>query len=294
MNQNTVSNLLSEHRLSNSSLDFLESIKFQDFHIDTPERFEIISYVNNSPDFAKKIFESYYEVGFCETFDLKTSISKSDKFLNLKKINEGRKSIRKFSEEPISFETLSNFLQLFYTITGEETKYMQGETLIRKTRNIASGGSMYPTEIFLINNKINDLPKGAYRYNVYSFQLELINKVETEQEMNELHKILMKTEGKSATTDFQNASAFIVFTSVLNKHSFKYQDFGLVLSLIEMGEFIHSAYLASSALDLACCTYGGLLNDKMNDYLDLKNPLHLPLTYMAIGNQNISNDDIKS
>jgi len=287
MNQNTVSNLLSEHRLSDSSLDFLENIKFQEFHTDTPDRFEIISYVNNSPDMAKKIFESYYEVGFCETFDLKTSATNTDKYLKLKEINEGRKSIRKFSDEPISMEVLSNFLQLFYSITGEESKYMQGEELIRKTRNIASGGSMYPTEIFLFNNKIKEIPLGIYRYNVYNFQLELINKTETEQEVNDFYKILMKTEGKNTTTDFDNASAFIIFTTVLNKHSFKYQDFGLLLSLIEIGEFIHAGYLATSALEIACCTYGGMINDKMNQYLDLKNPLHLPLTYMAIGNQNI-------
>ncbi|MGQ7854390.1 SagB/ThcOx family dehydrogenase [Pedobacter sp. WC2501] len=292
MNQETLSNLLSEHRLSNSSLDFLETIKFQEFHKDTPERFEIISYVNNSPDMARKIFESYYEVGFCDTYNLKTSDKKTEKQINLEKINEQRQSIRKFSSEPVSQEILGDFFRLFYTITGEEIKSMREQTLVRKKRNIASGGSMYPTEIFMINNKITELPKGAYRYNVFNFQLELIHKIETEEEMHELHKILMKTEGKSTTTDFENASVFLIFTSVLNKHSFKYQDFGLALSLIEIGEFIHAAYLASSALDIACCTYGSMINDKMSAYLDLKNPLHIPLTYMAIGNkvQEVAND----
>lgn len=286
MNQNTVSNLLSEHRLSDSSLDFLELIKFQDFHIETPDRFEIITYINNSPYFAKKTFESYYEVGFCETFPLKTSRSKSDKYLNFIQINKDRKSTRKFSNIPISFKNLSEFLQLLYRITGEETKNVQGHNIIRKRRNIASGGSMYPTEVFIINNKIEQLPKGAYRYNIYNVELELVHKTENEQDMSEVYKLFMKKDSKSSTIDFENASAFIVFTSILNKHSFKYKDFGLVLSLVEIGEFIHSGYLAASVLDLACCAYGGLINDKMNKYLDLRNPLHLPIIYMALGNKD--------
>lgn len=284
MNQETLINLLSEHRLSDCSMDFLETIKFQDYHVEAPERFDIIAYVNNSKDMAKKIFDSYYEVGFCETFDLKISESVSDKFSKLKEINDRRKSTRKFSKEPISLEVLSDFLQLFYCITGEEVKNMYGDNLVRKTRNIASGGSMYPTEIFLINNRIEGIPQGAFRYNVYQFQLELIQQVTKKGEMDEIHKILMKTDGKNTTIDFENASAFVVFTSVLNKHSFKYRDFGLALSFMEIGEFVHAAYLASSAVDIACCTYGGIINDKMNSYLNLKNPLHLPLTYMAIGN----------
>ena len=282
MKQKTVSNLLSEHRLSNSTLDFLELIKSQEYHLDTPEDFEIISHVNNSPDMIKKIFGSYYEVGFCETFDLNTSSTKTEEFMHFDSINKKRKSIRSFGEMPITFENLSNFLKLFYSITGEEEFKFKDEKIIRQTRNIASGGAIYPTEIFIINNRIEEIPKGAYRYNVYTFQLECILKLETETEMQEFYKLLRVTEG-STSIDYINASAFILFTSVLNKHSFKYQDFGVVLSLLEMGEFIHSAYLAAATTNMGCCLYGGILSDKINKFLDLKNPLHFPVVSMALG-----------
>ena len=144
---------------------------------------------------------------------------------------------------------------------------------------------MYSTEIFFVNNKMLEIPKGVYRYNVYTFQLELIKEIKTEEEMNNLYLIFMKTPGKNQTTDFENASGFVIFSSIFNKHSFKYKDFGILLSLVENGEFIHAAYLACAALEIGCCIYGGLLSDKMNDYLDLRNPLHLPLTYMTIGNK---------
>jgi SagB-type dehydrogenase family enzyme len=285
MNQETILNLYSEHRLKDSTLDFLQSLKFLKYQMETPEKFELISYVNNSPDAIKKIFNSYYESGFCETFSLKKSENFSQKYEFFSKINNERKSTRKFSEIPMSFIDLSDFLNVFYSITGTEEINLKNEKVHRKTRNIASGGSLYPTEIFIINNKINDLPIGAFRYNVYNSELELIKDFNKEDNIILFNEAMMKSDNNSTSIDYNNASFFIIFSSVINKHSFKYQDFGVALSLIEIGEFIHSAYLSSSALDLGCCAYGGFLNNKMSALLELSNPLHLPLICMAVGNK---------
>lgn len=285
MNQEKVLNLFSEHRLKDSSLDFLESLKFLKYQMETPEKFELISYVNSSPEIIKKIFNSYYETGFCETFSLKKSNSVSQKHQSFKVINRERKSTRKFSEIPMSFVDLSDFLSVFYSITGNEEINLKGEKVLRKTRNIASGGSLYPTEIFIINNKIKDIPIGAFRYNVYNSELELIKDFKDEENRILFYEAMMKSDNNSTSIDYENASFFIVFSSVINKHSFKYQDFGIALSMIEIGEFIHSAYLSSSALDYGCCAYGGFLNNKMSELLELSNPLHLPLICMAVGNK---------
>ena len=285
MNQEKVLNLFSEHILKDSSLDFLESLKFLKYQMETPEKFELISYVNSSPEIIKKIFNSYYETGFCETFSLKKSNSVSQKHQSFKVINRERKSTRKFSEIPMSFVDLSDFLSVFYSITGNEEINLKGEKVLRKTRNIASGGSLYPTEIFIINNKIKDIPIGAFRYNVYNSELELIKDFKDEENRILFYEAMMKSDNNSTSIDYENASFFIVFSSVINKHSFKYQDFGIALSMIEIGEFIHSAYLSSSALDYGCCAYGGFLNNKMSELLELSNPLHLPLICMAVGNK---------
>jgi SagB-type dehydrogenase family enzyme len=285
MNQTKISNLFSEHRLKDSTLEFLESTKFLKHHLDTPEKFELISYVNNNPETIKKIFNSYYETGFCETISLVSSNNITEKQNNFLKINQERKSTRKFSEIPVSFNILSDFLKSFYSITGNEEFTFKNEVVNRKIRNIASGGSLYPTEIFIINNKIKELPTGAFRYNVHNSELELIKNFNIGENKKLFYEAMMKTENNKVTMDMENTSFFIIFSSVINKHSFKYQDFGVVLSLIEIGEFIHSAYLTSSALDIGCCAYGGFLNNKMSELLELSNPLHLPLICMAVGNK---------
>jgi SagB-type dehydrogenase family enzyme len=285
MNHDIALNFYSDARLSSVALDFLEHIKFQPYNLQTYDKFELINFVNNDIQLLKKIFSSNFEVGFCETIDLVKSTNNTELYDNFLKINQLRKSIRKYSETPITFSELSDFLNLFYSITGNEEINFNGETLNRKIRNIGSGGSLYPTEIYVINNRIEEIKKGAYHYNVVNNQLELITEFDEEIKKN-FFKLIMHDENRKSTIDFDNTSVFIVFTSVINKLSSKYQDFGVALSLIEVGQFVHSAYLSAATLDLACCPFGGILNDNMRDFLEINNSLHYPVMCMSIGKKN--------
>lgn len=285
MNRQTAANLFSEHRLSEATLAFLETVKFQPFHLENAKRFEIIDYVNRSPSIVEKIFNSEYQTGFHESVRL-LPLNRSDQLVNaLEKINLKRRSNRRFSPEKLSFAELSDFLSLFYSITGEEKVNLRGKTLTRRVRNIASGGGIYATEIFLAIDKVAQLRPGIYRYNVYDAKLECYIVFDSADKLEEFYSILMVDKNKKSEIDYKNTAAFIIFTAILNKHAFKYRDFGVILSLVEVGAFIHSAYLSAAALDISCCAYGGMLNDKMNDFLGLKNDLHYPLMYMSIGNR---------
>ncbi|PTT22985.1 dehydrogenase, partial [Chryseobacterium sp. HMWF028] len=147
MNIEKANNLFSEHRLSSSTLDFIENIKFLNYQVDAPEKFEVITYVNYNPEITKKIFNSYYEVGLCPTFPIKGSEEISEEYNILKDINSQRKSIRKYNNTSISYEKLGDFLKLFYSITREEEITLRNdERVTRKIRNIASGGGMYSCE----------------------------------------------------------------------------------------------------------------------------------------------------
>lgn len=282
MRQEDILNLLAEHQLSTSTLDFLDQIKFKRYDRESRDKFNLISYINSNPKLQKRIHEACYDVGFCPTFSLPSVLHPSAAFVALNKLNKRRKSSRVFAPEPLTLQDISGFLQLFYTLTGCEIVNFKGTEITKYSRNIASGGALYPTEIYLINHRIQELPFGAYRYNVVDFTLELIKPLETKESMNEFYEVIMKTS--TAAIDFEQTSAFVVFSSVLNKHSFKYKDFGVVLSLIEIGEFVHAAYLAGAALELGCCAFGGVLSNQLNELLELKSKLHQPFLCMAIGN----------
>ena len=289
MTHEEILNLLSEHQLSMSTLDFLEQVKFKKYDIETLDKFTLIAHVNNNPSLQKKIHNSYYEMGFCPSFPLLFTRNPSPSFLSLDRLNKKRKSTRTFTERILSFQEISSFMQLFYTLTGCETVDFKGTTITRHRRNIASGGALYPTEIHLVNHRNEELPLGVYRYNVIDFKLEQIQAFDTQEKKEGFYTAIMHSS--TGAIDYDHATAFLVFSSILNKHSFKYKDFGVVLSLLELGEFVHAAYLAAAALDIGCCSFGGFLNNQMHQLLELKNGLHQPFLCMAIGTKKGEEDE---
>lgn len=276
-------NVLSAHQLSEHTLDFLNSIKFKKYDKESRDKFKRMAYINNSPEMMKKIMDAKYEMGFCETYVLHSIPFSSQKARCLAELNQERKSVRRFGNDPINLNQVSAFFNLFYTLTGQEEFDFKGVSLTQMKRNIASGGSLYPTEIYFVNHRITELPLGVYHYNVFTFSLELIRALPTAAEWDFFFEIIMKAD--SSSIDFDQASAFVIFSSVFNKQSFKYQDFGVALSLVEVGEFIHAAYLALAALELRGCAFGGFLSKEMHQFLALKNSLHQPLFCIAIGDQ---------
>ena len=283
MTQEDILNLLAEHQLSTSTLDFLNQIKFKRYDRESMDKFNLIAFVNNHPKLQKKIHESRYDMGFCQSFSLPLTTNPSPSFLGLDQLNKKRKSTRVFAEEPLTLQDISSFLQLFYTLTDCEIINYKEIEITKYSRNIASGGGLYPTEIHLINHRMEGLPLGIYRYNVIDFSLELIKPLDTAEAMNAFYEVIMKTP--NGVIDFEQTSVFVVFSSILNKQSFKYKDFGVVLSLIEIGEFVHAAYLAVAALDMGCCSFGGFLSNQLNQLLELKSDLHQPFLCMAVGNK---------
>ena len=285
MKSDTISNILSEHRLTDKALEFLNGIKFEEYHLETLNKFEIIQHVNNSPNLVRKILGSQMETGFCDTFKIKPN-DNSESFKSFEALNNKRKSIRQYSGEEMSFEQLSNFLHLFYIITGSEEFEVHGEKMNRTRRNIASGGSLYPTEVYIACLNIKDLPPGVYRYNVFQGELESIIYLDSEDKKEKFYSSIMHKEGRKANIDFDNANFYLLFTSVINKQSFKYEDFGLFLSFVEIGEFIHSAYLSAAQTNLGCCPFGGILHDQTQQLLKIKNSLHKPFVAMSFGTIN--------
>ncbi|SHI49855.1 hypothetical protein SAMN05443429_10256 [Cruoricaptor ignavus] len=89
--------------------------QFLEYQIESPEKFEIITYVNQNPNIYKKIFNSQYETRICRTFPLCLPEMKSEDYIHLKNINNRRKSIRKYSQEALSYSDLSDFLSIFYS-----------------------------------------------------------------------------------------------------------------------------------------------------------------------------------
>lgn len=173
--------------------------------------------------------------------------SKLNKIL-LKDVLYQRKSLREFSNKPLSLEKLSDLL--FYSSGIRKiTPVMQGN------RFYPSGGSRYPLETYLISQN-SELPVGVYHYNVRSHSLEILLLF---KKFNYRKYLNQEFIGKAA--------CIIIQTACFERTTGKYRDRGYRHVIMEAGYLGQNIYLLSAALNLACCGIGGCLDDELNKLL---------------------------
>ena len=76
---------------------------------------------------------------------------------------EGRRSVRDYTDEPLSLEELGQLLWA-----------MQGITSPHGGRAAPSAGGTYPLEVFVVSGAVTGVPPGAYRYGPASHDLTLV------------------------------------------------------------------------------------------------------------------------
>lgn len=266
--------IFSTHQLSDEALEFLEQIQWKEWELARTDRFDRMSLFTENPNVVKEISDADHSRGF-STIKLNKPLLNNKNQNGLIKLNNDRNSERIYLKKNIiSKQEFSNFMSMFYTITSETNIT---KNLVIKKRNIASGGGIYSNDIYIIIKKIEDIEEGIYHYNVHKESIEFIKKYEDLK----LQKYLFCEN--NSMVDYENSNAIIIICPIFNKHTVKYKNFGIVLSLIETGSLIQSAYLAATNLKLGTCAYGGMLNKKLREYLEINNPLQIPLIYITLG-----------
>src|ERR1700761_3598765 len=75
-----------------------------------------------------------------------------------------RRSARQFSGEPISLEQLSRLLHFSYGVTDQRNRY----------RAVASGGALYPLELYVVSSRVDGLAPGVYHYDPALHSLDIV------------------------------------------------------------------------------------------------------------------------
>lgn len=244
---------LYEQGLSDYALDYLEASKSQ--ISDSSTYSERLLAIMNNEHIMEQVINHTSELGYSEVVALPqaTMPPLAEK---LAELNQRRCSTRKYVPTGLTLPEVAQLLRLTYTVTAHGD--MQRGT--SPSRNIASGGGLYPVDLYYISRRTHGLRPGVYHYQVSNQTLErlpgLDDPADLEQQVNEAFFLEHK-----ADMDYQNASGYLVLGGVLNRVCFKYLDRGLRYALIDAGAIIHSAYLASTALKIACCSMGGYNDD---------------------------------
>lgn len=270
-------NYLYDPGLSEQALDFLESSKVRAY--DAAEYSQRLNTVMGNPYFMEHIAQHTTELGFCETVALPpASPAAGEAAQQLAHLNQARRSRRSYGPAGLTLAQVSDLLRLAYCVT-DTTNLQAG---LPPTRNIASGGGLYPIDVYYVSRNTQGLRQGIYHYNLTLECLERLPGHEDAQAFEQTLSTAFFTEQK-VDMDYRTASGYLVLGGVLNRSCFKYLDRGVRFALLDAGALTHSIYLASTALHIGCCGMGSYDDDLANQLIGFQGSAQQVLGIVVIG-----------
>ncbi|WEV40755.1 SagB/ThcOx family dehydrogenase [Lactobacillus sp. ESL0681] len=209
--------------------------------------YKTIDYFNNEQTAAKEMaVGKYAEVNTDETIKLR--LKRNSFKSTIQGLLNNRKSTRKYIPIKLSFEKFSELMSLVCD-TKRTAKY--GD-LIVPTRGYASGGGLYPIDIYLLAVNVSKVDRGWYKLQPHSFSLKQISKINT------IDKDIIGVDINLPEVAF---ALFYVFN--FSKSYPKYGESSLNFALIETGEISELIDLGASDLSLGSCQVGGFNKNKI-------------------------------
>jgi SagB-type dehydrogenase family enzyme len=173
-----------------------------------------------------------------------------------------RRSIRTYSEEPLTIADLSQLLWAAQGITSPEG-----------FRTAPSAGALYPLEIYVVAGEIRDLAPGIYRYRPRSHALLLITAGDKRDALYAaaLHQLPVR-----------EAPVDIVIAAVPERITGKYGERGIVYIYLEAGHAAENICLQSVPLNLGTVPIGAFEDTEVKKILGL-GETELPVYIIPVG-----------
>lgn len=185
----------------------------------------------------------------------------------LERLIAARRSTRRYTGEALTREELSRLLLYTYG------KPVAG----RGQRPVASGGALYPLELYVVPLNVEGLERGwVYHYNADQHKLDIVRR---EDRWEEFRRAVWLDDME----DVNKISALLIVTAVFARCTTKYLDRGYRLVLMEAGEVGHNLALLAASHGLGACLLGGFLDDQLSKLLDIDGLDEAPLLPVVLG-----------
>ena len=169
-----------------------------------------------------------------------------------------RRSVRSYSDEPLSVQEISQLLWAAQGITNE-----------RGYRTSPSGGALYPLETYLVVGNARGLSDGIYRYIPRGHSLEVIQSGDKRSELS------ATALGQSCVKD---GAVIFVFSAVYERITKKYGERGIRYTHIEVGHAAQNVCLQAVSLDLGIVVVGAFRDEEVKKVVGMgknEQPLYL-------------------
>ncbi len=180
--------------------------------------------------------------------------------ISLEETLSKRRSIREFSQQPLTLEEVS---QLLWAAQGITTSW--------GGRTAPSAGALYPLEIYLVAGNVKNLSCGVYKYEPKTHSL--VKKLQEDKRID-----IWSSAWRQPW--IKNASILFIITAVYERTTQKYGERGIRYVHIEVGHVAQNILLQATALNLVGVPVGAFYDKALKKSLNIKED---PLYIIAIG-----------
>ena len=189
---------------------------------------------------------------YVNSIKIKLPFPKQVEIVSVDEAIRKRRSIRAFSQQPMSIEQLSYLLWASTGIQRKEGGY--------EFRTAPSAGALYPIETYLITNNVKDLEKALYHYSIKSHLLE-------ELERGDFSRSIARAAlGQEM---FLNAAAIFVWTAIFDRSKWKYKQRAYRYVYLDAGHIAQNLALSATSIGLGSCQVGAFYDDEVNEVVDV-------------------------
>lgn len=177
--------------------------------------------------------------------------------ISLQTAIEQRRSLRKYSEEPMTQEELSFLLWC----SSWARDFRSNDKIEITLRNVPSAGARHPLETFLDIRNVSGLKQGIYYYHPIK------------------HCLILLYEGQDIQIDIfeacfrqemiKNAAVNIILTAIPYRTIWRYGQRGYRYLYLDAGHVGQNIHLGAEAIGAGACMIGAYLDEGMNDALKL-------------------------
>jgi len=179
-----------------------------------------------------------------------------------------RRSVRKYDNDSITLEQVSQMLWAAYGVTDSTT--FAGISL----RTAPSAGACYPLEIYFVAGKVKGIKTGLYKYDPLTNSLKLLID-------GDIRPQLKDVAFKQGFV--KDAPASIIWTAVFEKTTKKFKDRGKERYVcMDLGHSGENVYLQAEALNFGTCAVAAFDDNEMIKLLNLPKE-ETPLYMMPFG-----------
>lgn len=184
--------------------------------------------------------------------------------MSVEKALDSRRSLRSFSPAPLTPGDLSQLVWAAQGISG-------GKAALRTA---PSAGALYPLELYVIVENVENIPPGLYHYDPLKHELKQIHKEEGYAGL-----VAEAAFGQSWVSD---APAIIVLTGIYERTAKKYGGYAERYVHIETGHAAQNVYLQAETLGLGTTIVGAFDDDKIRAILKSDED-ETPLAALPVG-----------